>query len=85
MASLREQLSGLFPKVLPSSPDEAINGTELIERVRPLLEGEYATQSLRQHFSAMSADPTSPIAKERAGNNFPILGGLRNSSVVPLR
>jgi Sigma-70 region 2/WD domain, G-beta repeat len=23
--------------------------------------------------------------KERAGNNFPILGGLRNSSVVPLR
>jgi hypothetical protein len=70
MASLREQLSGLFPKVLPSSPDEAINGTELIERVRPLLEGEYATQSLRQHFSAMSADPTSPIAKVDQGQGY---------------
>jgi hypothetical protein len=70
MPSLKEQLSGIFPKVLPNSSDEAINGTELIERVRPLLDGEYATQSLRQHFSAMSADPTSPIAKVDQGQGY---------------
>lgn len=70
MPSLKEQLSSLFPTVLPKSADEAINGTELIEIVKPLLEGDYAPQSLRQHFSNMSADPTSAIAKVDQGQGY---------------
>jgi hypothetical protein len=70
MPSLREQLNRLFPEVLPKSPDEAVNGTELIEIVYPRLDGEYAESSLRQHFSAMSADPTSPIAKVDQGQGY---------------
>ena len=59
MATLWEQLNRLFPEVLSPEPREAINGTKLLEKVRNCLEGEYSENSIRQHFSEMSQDPTS--------------------------
>jgi hypothetical protein len=69
MATLWEQLNGLYPKVLPSDPSKAINGTELLEKVRPLL-GKFAEDSIRQYFSLMSQDPTSSIAKKADGHGY---------------
>ena len=63
VATLWEQLNQLFPEVLSPDPANAINGTKLLEKVRSHLEGEYAENSIRQHFSEMSQDPTSSIAK----------------------
>lgn len=70
MATLKEQLATLFPEILPSEPAEAINGTALLALVRPRLQGEYSEHSIRQHFSVMSTDPTSPIAKVSQGHGY---------------
>lgn len=70
MASLWEQLGALLPSVLPDAPEKAVNGTELIKLVRPKLTGTYADASLRQHFSRMSADSTSMIAKVDSGHGY---------------
>lgn len=35
MATLWEQLNSLYPEVLSADPSQAINGTELLEKVRP--------------------------------------------------
>ncbi len=70
MATLRDQLNKLLPTVLPANPDDALNGTELRKLVTPLLEGEYSENSIRSHFSVMSADPTSPIAKVDQGHGY---------------
>ena len=48
---------------LPSDPESAISGTELLTLVRPRLQGEYSENSLRQYFSSLAADPTSPLAR----------------------
>lgn len=64
--SLWDQLLEILPKVLPADPAQALSGTELIAKVRPLLKGDYKDTSLRQHFSDLSGDATTPIAK-RAG------------------
>jgi hypothetical protein len=70
MASLWEQLTRILSEVLPPNPDEAINGTQLLAIVEPKLEKEYSENSIRQHFSSMSADPTSPIAKVDQGHGY---------------
>lgn len=70
MATLWEQLNRLFPEVLSPEPREAINGTKLLEKVRNCLEGEYSENSIRQHFSEMSQDPTSSIAKVADGHGY---------------
>jgi hypothetical protein len=70
MATLWDQLNDLFPKVLSSEASAAINGTSLLERVRPRLVGKYEESSIRQHFSEMSKDPTSSIAKVSGGHGY---------------
>jgi hypothetical protein len=70
MATLWEQLNRLFPGVLSADPRQAINGTKLLEKVRGRLDGEYAENSIRQHFSEMSQDPTSSIAKVADGHGY---------------
>ncbi len=70
MASLHEQLLRIFPQVLPTDPSSALNGTDLIEKVRPLLSKDYSENSLRQHFSVLASDPTSPIAKVEQGHGY---------------
>ena len=68
--SLREQLRDILPKILPSNPTEAIKGTELIRLVRFRLGDEYSDATLRYHFSILSYDPTSPIAKVDQGQGY---------------
>lgn len=76
--SLRQQLTDILPEILPSSPKEATKGTELIRLVRLRLQGEYSDASLRYHFSIMSCDPASPIAKVEKGQGY-----YRRAAPVP--
>jgi hypothetical protein len=68
--SLRNQLSDLLAEILPSNPKDSIKGTELIRLLRMTLDGEYSDASLRYHFSVMSCDPKSPIAKVEKGQGY---------------
>ena len=68
--NLREQLRNLLPDLLPDDPAEAIKGTELIRLVRVKLGEDYSDATLRYHFSILSYDPTSPIAKVDQGQGY---------------
>jgi hypothetical protein len=76
--SLRQQLSDILPTLLPSNPSDAIKGTELIRLTRLQLDGNYSDASLRYHFSIMSCDPASPIAKVEKGQGY-----YRRTAQVP--
>ena len=76
--SLRTQLTDILPPLLPSNPSEAIKGTELIRLARLQLDGAYSDASLRYHFSIMSCDPASPIAKVEKGQGY-----YRRTAPVP--
>jgi len=76
--SLRNQLSDCLAKILPVDPAQAIKGTELIRLVRMSLSGDYSDASLRYHFSIMSCDPGSPIAKVEKGQGY-----YRRAPAVP--
>jgi hypothetical protein len=69
MATLWDKLTEMLPKILPSDPSEAINGTGVFNKVRSQL-SEYAEASIRQHLSQMSADPTSVVAKVDKGHGY---------------
>ena len=77
--SLRSQLTEVLPEILPPNPKEAIKGTELIKVVKAKLNGHYSDASLRYHFSIMSCDPASPIAKVEKGQGY-----YRRSAPVPV-
>lgn len=68
--NLREQLRTILPEFLPSDPREAVKGTELIRLVRLRLGEGYSDATLRYHFSILSYDPTSPIAKVDQGQGY---------------
>jgi hypothetical protein len=70
MASLKELLAEVLPTLLPEDPQSAINGTTLLGLVQPKLQGEYSEASIRQHFSVMAGDATSPIAKVSQGHGY---------------
>lgn len=70
LMSLRKQLNDILPSLLPSNPAEAIKGTELIRLARRSLNGNYSDASLRYHFSIMSCDPASAIAKVEKGQGY---------------
>ncbi|MFN6018350.1 MAG: hypothetical protein ACK49N_12315, partial [Verrucomicrobiota bacterium] len=76
--SLRKQLSDILPPLLPGNPTDAIKGTELIRLTRLQLKGNYSDASLRYHFSIMSCDPGSPIAKVEKGQGY-----YRRSAPLP--
>ncbi|GAA5496126.1 hypothetical protein SAMN02745181_2736 [Rubritalea squalenifaciens DSM 18772] len=76
--SLRTQLNEVLPEILPANPKEAIKGTELIRLVRMRLNGNYSDASLRYHFSIMSCDPGSSIAKVDKGQGY-----YRRTAPVP--
>ena len=76
--SLRKQLSDILPPLLPGNPSDAIKGTELIRLTRLQLKGNYSDASLRYHFSIMSCDPGSPIAKVEKGQGY-----YRRSAPLP--
>ncbi len=68
--SLRKQLNEILTQLLPSDPGQAIKGTELIRLARRNIGEDYSDASLRYHFSIMSCDPTSPIAKVEKGQGY---------------
>lgn len=68
--NLREQLRVILPDILPDDPEQAIKGTELIRMVRLRLAGDYSDATLRYHFSILSYDSTSPIAKVDQGQGY---------------
>ncbi len=76
--SLRKQLTDILPGLLPGNPADAIKGTELIRLMRMQLQGNYSDASLRYHFSIMSCDPASPIAKVEKGQGY-----YRRSAPLP--
>jgi len=76
--SLRKQLTDILPALLPGNPADAIKGTELIGLTRLQLTGNYSDASLRYHFSIMSCDPASPIAKVEKGQGY-----YRRSAPLP--
>ncbi len=76
--SLRKQLTDILPALLPGNPADAIKGTELIRLTRLQLTGNYSDASLRYHFSIMSCDPASPIAKVEKGQGY-----YRRSAPLP--
>lgn len=76
--SLRTQLNDILPSLLPSNPSDAIKGTELIQLTRRNLNGNYSDASLRYHFSIMSCDPSSSIAKVEKGQGY-----YRRSMALP--
>ena len=76
--SLRTQLSDILPSLLPGNPVDSIKGTELIRLTRLQLAGNYSDASLRYHFSIMSCDPASPIAKVEKGQGY-----YRRSAPLP--
>jgi hypothetical protein len=68
--SLRKQLIEILPPLLPGNPADSLKGTELIRLTRLQLVGNYSDASLRYHFSIMSCDPASPIAKVEKGQGY---------------
>jgi hypothetical protein len=76
--SLRKQLTDILPTLLPGNPADSIKGTELIRLTRLQLTGNYSDASLRYHFSIMSCDPASPIAKVEKGQGY-----YRRSAPLP--
>lgn len=76
--SLRKQLTDILPSLLPGNPADSIKGTELIRLTRLQLSGNYSDASLRYHFSIMSCDPASPIAKVEKGQGY-----YRRSAPLP--
>jgi hypothetical protein len=80
--NLREHLRLILPEILPTNPAEAIKGTELIRLIRYRLGDEYSDATLRYHFSILSYDPTSPIAKVDQGQGYYLR--LKRSSLSPI-
>jgi hypothetical protein len=74
MTTLQEHLSKILPEVLPRNPAEAINGTEVFNRVHSKIP-EYAEASIRQHLSQMSANSDSVIAKVEKGHGYYLRAG----------
>ncbi len=70
LMNLREQLRHLLPEILPADPADPIKGTDLIRLVRLRLGDEYSDATLRYHFSILSYDPSSPIAKVDQGQGY---------------
>ena len=85
--NIREQLTKILPEILPANPHQAVKGTELIQTLRNRINLRCSDASLRYHFSIMSCDPSSPIARKESGqgyylrrNGMPILSTSNQNS-----
>jgi hypothetical protein len=78
--NLPDQLRPILADILPLNPDAAIRGTELVQKVKSRVDGAYSDNSIRQAFSSLAADATSPIAKIESGHGY----YRRQSPQVPI-
>ena len=81
--NLRDQLKEILPDILPRNPNQSIKGTELIELVKYRLKQDYSDATLRYHFSIMSCDPSSPIAKVEQGQGYYLRSSTIHSMTSP--
>ena len=66
MANLHDHLNQMLPAILPARPEDALNGMELLRRLRakfPTELRDYTDATIRVHFSVISSEPNSVIAK----------------------
>ncbi len=62
MVTIKDKIEKILPKVLPESPENAINGPDLAEKIMPLLR-ESNEISVRQYLTVMHKDPHSVLGK----------------------
>lgn len=69
---LTKQLLAILvkPDVLPSADETPIFGTKLVGVVKKHLKGEFSDNSIKNYFSQLSQDATSPIAKSTQGFGY---------------
>ena len=77
--TLHDRLLEILPSLLPSHPQDAIKGTELIARVRAVLGGEYSDHSLRSQFSFIALEPDSCLARIENGQGYYLRSGHADS------
>lgn len=68
--TLWSQLNSLFPSILQEDASKAINGTSLLELVKPKLDRHFSDDTIRQYFSYMSQDPNTTLAKKSDGHGY---------------
>jgi len=68
--SIKNKLNLALKGILPKDPKSAVKGTELIALIRERLDEPFSEASLRYHFSVMSCDPSSVIAKVDKGQGY---------------
>src|SRR4030066_77508 len=69
MKTIREQIEAILPEVLPDKPEEAINGTQLAQKILKKIP-ELNEGSIRQYFSIMHTDSNSILAKTPGKHGF---------------
>jgi len=72
--TLWDQLNLVFPLILKPDASKAINGTKLLELVKPKLEGDFSENAIRAYFSYMSQDPTTSLAKKSDSQGYYLRG-----------
>ncbi len=68
--SIKTKLNTALKSILPRDPANAVKGTELITLIQDRLDESFSEASLRYHFSVMSCDPSSVIAKVDKGQGY---------------
>ncbi len=63
--SLRAAMLKHLPGILPERQEDAMNAPAIVEAIKPLLERDYATATIRFELCAMSTNPSSPVAHGR--------------------
>jgi len=56
--------------MLPENPQDAVSGSELIQRVRSKLTDQFADASVRASISRLAHDSTSPVAKVQGSQGY---------------
>ncbi len=82
--TLREQIRHILEtrNILPDHPDHALSGTELLERIRPMVVGSYTETSFPPTFSILAKDPTSPIARREGRFGYYRLPAVQQATKI---
>lgn len=81
MKNLKERIEEILPEILPKTPEESINGTELAKLVMGKLPGEKES-SIRQTFSSLHTEANSSLAKLPNKQGFYLRAESRQDQIV---
>ncbi len=68
--NLHDKLKEILPALLPRREEEAVKGTELINRVRSTLGEDYSDGTLRTHFSLLALEEGTCLARVPGGHGY---------------